>query len=522
MCINSMPIRFNQVGGEDLLRIRELGRLRPFMLFLLVNSLPAYGFFGVGFTIEQVVTNDTLTCYLTGGSSKTVHCAQFDGRTYSYPSLKNPRKIDLNSYGDRACAIDDEGLKCWEVEDSSEFESSPQLIKNSQNAKDLSARDYLCIIDDKSTKCDFKSDMGRIAEIDLVDIKHHPFIDNRHRIPLSAPRKMTTGPSILVVDYGDKIIVFDKQYNSLEPVIVPGLKDVSYLFTHTRRPFAVSEGKVYCYDGTLGWDREFKDLEDVKQVAVWHKNQCALTSKNLYCTGTTPQLIPDLVAPTKFSMKRNRVCVVTKSGVKCFFHPEATGSRSTFELPKNFGKHDSNRTDSLDVISALGEIAEVVYPHKSDFIHDIANLVQSKSNSAQLGALLLLKPFLQNVQAKVVQSSVLPDLKIALSWVNQNELKKANRYIAATTIRGRKIRLEFLKFIFKSIRSEIGNEVKVEIDLLNTEIAFLMAQDQIDAMSYKKFTELLMSQENLWNFSKTPTRLSAFLELMRSLIEESI
>jgi hypothetical protein len=238
------------------------------------------------------------------------------------PELKNPRQVIAgNSF---ACALDDNGVKCWGPEYISQI-PVPQL----KNPRQLSAGFcFVCALDDEGVKCWGES--GQEAEL-VPNLKN--------------PRQVSAGHShYCVLDdrgvkcWGD---------NKWGQVSVPLLKNPRQIVTYDDTTCALTEEGVKCW-GFLAEFMTYPKLKNPRQISLGKYALCILDDEGVKCKSygfrDDDLAVPPLRNPRQVSVGYKYACALDDDGYTCWRIQELTGEKSPWRI--SLSLFDALKTNS--------------------------------------------------------------------------------------------------------------------------------------------------------------------------------
>jgi hypothetical protein len=235
----------------------------------------------------QVTSNNLNSCVL---KDKVAQCWGFDAKRIVIPPLKNPKSIFA---GHRfACAIDDDGVKCWVWDDKPSKLTLTKIPPLKNPTMVGTGADYACAIHAEGVRCWGMDD------------------DLEKRMPkLSGPKYVTVGltSACAIDDFGTHCWGMRKSYD------LPKLHNSKTLDFGNNFGCALDDFGVKCWGGNDEGQTNVPKLNNPKSISVGGFHACALDDIGVHCWGSNKykQLeVPKLTNPTSISAGSLHQCAL--------------------------------------------------------------------------------------------------------------------------------------------------------------------------------------------------------------------
>lgn len=300
-------------------------------------------------------------------------------------NLKNPRVVTVGNH--HGCALDDEGVKCW-----SRFMSGGADVPPLKNPKAVSAGgNRTCAVDDEGAKCWEYDYSGHYDKIKIP-----PFIK---------PESLSVGAGhVCAVDEGQ---VKCWQYSLEQTAQVPSLNNPISVSAGGNGICALHRAGITCwgYDsvGHL-YGEQLYSSKNPRSLSVGFSHFCAVGDEGLKCWNTFSDLAPYLRKPKLVSAGSDYTCVLDEQGIKCWgtgwsehdpyeYHP-VSGPVPGLAFP--FATFPDPRFDLDQISTFLGIAQDVSTPSRSRIFLELKKFsdeslpTSNESNEVSVARYLLL------------------------------------------------------------------------------------------------------------------------------------
>jgi len=244
----------------------------------------------VGMNHACAIDEDGVKCW---GSNKF-------GQT-NVPPLKNPRNLVAGSH--HSCVIDDEGAKCWG--DSAGGKTKVPLLKNPRQI--VPAWYNTCAIDDSGLRCWGNND----ARINDVPSLHHP-------------RQVAVGTEHACALDDNGVTCWGYQepgfgWGRMNPPPLKNPKEIRAAFGHT---CALDDEGLKCWGyNAHGQIKVPKELKNPRAVTLGDYHTCAIDDSGVKCWGDNDQgqrNSPPLWQPKIVEAGGVSTCALSQDGMNCW------------------------------------------------------------------------------------------------------------------------------------------------------------------------------------------------------------
>ncbi len=233
-------------------------------------------------------------------------------KTYKVPDFKNPIQVVIGRFS-RACALDEDVIKCWGVNDHDDMGQPDNLYF----PKMLSASyTQFCAADRHGIQC--------WGMKDYAITKHPTFVD---------PKLLSSGSleNCAIDQY--ELVCWDKTGLTK----VPNLKDPFFIAQGTFEKCAIGAEGLQCWGGFFDSMPGLPLLKHPTQVVVGDDHACALDAFGVKCWGNNDhsQLnVPRLSNPIHLVAGFNHTCALDDEGIKCW----GSNSEGQLDVPESLGR----------------------------------------------------------------------------------------------------------------------------------------------------------------------------------------